>query len=126
MPAMLVLDTNAMSERGMLHFLRDYHAPKLLPAVAAAEYSTHLKVRRRWDATRFLEALREARIEIEPLDAHLALAAADMAGAAFGPTSTGALIGTHALAPGRMLVTNDLRHHPHVPRKVTPAQLLAG
>lgn len=122
----LVLDTNAFSERGLLHFLRDYPGRKLLPAVAAGEYYHHLRLQRRWSAEQFLEGLRAAGITIEPLDSRLALAAVEAAGVAFATDVADALIGAHALAPGRLLVTRNLQDHAHVPRKCTPAQLMAG
>jgi predicted nucleic acid-binding protein len=113
-----------MSERGLLHFLRSYHGEKILPAVAAAEYSIHVKRKRGWTTADLLAGLRSAGITIEPLDAHRALAAVDLAGDGFPDRTMDALIGAHALAAGRVLVTNNLRHHPHVPRKITPSRLL--
>jgi predicted nucleic acid-binding protein len=120
----LVLDTNAFNERGLAHWLRAYPGRKVLPAVAAAELYYHLRVQRRWPMPRFLAFLREAGVTIEPLDANRALAAVEAAGSGFPDRSADALIGAHALSPGRVLVTRDFSGHPDVPRKLTPAQLL--
>lgn len=122
----LVLDTNAFNERGLLHHLAGRRERKLLPAVAAAEFYYHIVTRRAWSPGRFFDALRLAGIVIEPLDAHKALAAVDAAGKEFPLRPADALIGAHALSPGRILVTRNLAHFPQVPRKVTPAELLRG
>ena len=121
----LVLDTTAFDEHGMFHFLRAYRGRKILPAVAAAEIYIHMRRQRRWTAEKFSGFLRDMGVSIEPLDPHKALAAVDVSDAELPGGLSDALIGAHALAPGRVLVTHNIRHHPHVPRKVTPAELLA-
>lgn len=124
MPDALVLDTNAFHERGLPHALAAYRGRKILPAVAAAEHLFHLSVNRGWTTERFVSALRESGIEVEPLDLHRALAAVLVNGRAFAENPTDHLIGAHALAPGRLLVTRNLEHHGRVPRKLTPGELV--
>lgn len=124
MPDTLVLDTNAFNERGLLHFLAEWPGRKVLPAAAAAEYFLHLRVQRGWSVARFLALLKEAGLVVEPLDLPKALAAVEVAGMAFKDRPMDCLIGAHALAPGRILVTRNLADHPHVPRKQTPSELM--
>jgi predicted nucleic acid-binding protein len=118
----LVLDANALNERGLLHFLAEYSGRKVLPAVAAAEVFYHLKVQRGWGPAEFYQMLRDSDIVIEPLDAHKALAAADLGGERFVHAKADCLIGAHALAPGRVLLTNNVRDFPEVARKETPGE----
>lgn len=126
MPETLVLDTHAFNERGLGHFLLRYHGKKVLPVVAASEIYHHVRVQRRWDAERFRAYLRDHGITVEPLDLGLAMVAVEAQGPMFPENLSDALIGAHALSPGRILVTNNLRHHPDVPMKLTPSELLRG
>jgi len=121
----LVLDTNAFNEKGIFHFLASYPGRKVLPSVAAAEYYHHLRVQRAWTVAKFLSLLRETGLTVEPLDVHKALAAVEVAGKDFPGDPMDALIGAHALAAGRVLITRNLEDHPHVARKRTPADLMA-
>lgn len=123
MPDTLVIDANAFNIRGFGHFLRRYHGRKLLPAVAAAELY-HRAARRGHPPERFLSELSAMGVTIEPLDAEKALAAAAAGDESFRTKKADWLIGAHALAPGRILVTDNIRDYPHVPRKKTPHQLM--
>lgn len=122
----LVLDTNAFNDRVLPYFLQAYRGRKVLPAAAAAELHRHYVSQRGWDVGQFRLHLRTMGVRVEPLDLRLATLAAEAAGGEFGRRPMDALIAAHALAPGRILVTNDLDDHPQVPRKVTTAELLAA
>jgi predicted nucleic acid-binding protein len=121
----LVLDTNALATRGFGHFLEtEYRGKCVLPVVAAAEWFYHVRVQRGWDVPEFSASLQRMRIEIESMHAWHAVTAASLADDTFAANKADWLIGAHALRPGRILVTNNLADHPHVPRKLTPADLM--
>lgn len=124
MAVTLVLDTNALNQRGLAHFLRHYHGRSVLPSVAAAELYVHLQAARRWDRAQFMGYLQGLRVTVEPLDGKKALLAVEAAGAAFSRDPLDAFIAAHALADGRVLVTNNIQDFPSVRKKVTPAALL--
>lgn len=124
MPDTLVLDTNALIERGFAFFLRSYRGRKVLPSVAAAELFRHFWERRGWGPAEFFDYLHSIDVVIEPLDGRTAVSAVLAAGPASSERTPDNLIAGHALAAGRMLVTRNVRDFPHIERKATPASLL--
>lgn len=119
----LVLDANAFNDPGLYYFLKGYDGKKVLPAVAGAELYRHVREQRRWSREQYFQYLRGAGTTIEPLDARLALLAVERAGAGFTDRLADALIAAHALAPGRLLVTNNLADYAGIPA-ITPAHLM--
>lgn len=106
----------------MLHALAGVTGRKIMPAVAAAELFWHFRHARRWTTPRFFDFLREIRVTIEPLDGHMAVAAVEIGAGGASEEMPDFLIAAHALAPGRILVTNDRVQAARVPKSVTSAE----
>lgn len=125
MADVLVLDANAFNARGFVFFLERYRGIKILPAVAAGEWYYVLCRHRGWPPERFYAELGKMGVEVESLDAELALVAASAADETFKTKKADWLIGAHALHPGRILVTFNVADYPQVRRKMTPLELMA-
>lgn len=127
MAAPLVLDTNAFRTKGFLHWLRTYHGPKLLPAVAYAELG--LFIRHRGTQEAYDGMLAEHGIDVEWLDRERARTSIELAlvHGDWDRNSRDYLIGAHAASPPRLLVTNNLKDFTFLGDRVrTPAQLMAA
>jgi predicted nucleic acid-binding protein len=121
------LDANAWSARGFRHWLPSYHGPKRMPAVAYAELAVHFARARPLDLLQ--ASFQVAGVQIEPLTAALARAAAELA-APRGDWERNArnyLIGAHAASPPCVLVTDNAADFDYLGARVrTPAQVTAS
>lgn len=123
----LVLDTNAFTTRGLLHWLGSYRGPKILPVVAYVELGMHWVPRRTQEG--YDGTLVSAGVTVEWLTTDQARLAIEISLAAggFAQRSRDFLIGAHAASPPRVLVTNNLSDFEFLgDRARTPAQVMAA
>lgn len=101
-----MLDTNALTDAGFLHFLRSYRRPKVLPAVALMEIA-RLYHERAWSPARLLSLLKAHGIEVEAFGEGHAVATAfrPLPPAAWRERLMDHMIGSH-VEGDRVLVTD--------------------
>lgn len=121
----LVLDTNVFDVRGFRHWLRGYPGEKILPVVAYAELGVHL--RRKVSQDVYDAGLAWSGILVEWLTPEIAAGAIDLGitRGDWGENARDYLIGAHALAAPRILVTNNGRDFDFVGERVeTPVKAM--
>lgn len=113
MPREIVVDTNVMSDRVFLHWLREYHGAKYIPAIVYSEAALH-SVQKGRSATVFHNYVtKDLGLIFERMDHRHAWRAAELAfhekGAWGDDQARDYMIAGHVAQTGRLLITKNLK-----------------